>query len=107
LQNIGKSQDEHEGDRALGGKNHPGEFEPPQDHPGGPTDTKGGASGGPRGFSRKLWLPAGLDEEVNMIVEYLDIWADRAEFMRDAVRQQVKRWIHEARRVKRDLEKNK
>jgi len=102
-----KGWEKGERDRALRGKSSLSRFGPSQDHQEGRATTHGGASKGSRGVSRKLWLPLGLDEDVDFIVERLDIWHNRSDFMRDAVRQHRDRWITEARGVEKNLEKDK
>lgn len=52
-------------------------------------------------------MPLGLDEDVDFIVEHLDVWRNRSDFMREAVRRHRDHWMAEAREAEKNLEKDK
>jgi len=49
-------------------------------------------------------LSGGLNYDIELIVEYLALWPNKAEFIRDAIRKERDRRIEEAREAKEKLE---
>jgi len=49
-------------------------------------------------------LSEGLNHDIELIVEYLSLWPNKAEFIRDAIRKERDRRIEEAREAKEKLE---
>ena len=49
-------------------------------------------------------LSGGLNHDIELIVEYLSLWPNKAEFIRDAIRKERDRRIEEARGAKEKLE---
>jgi len=49
-------------------------------------------------------LSGGLNYDIELIVEYLALWPNKAEFIRDAIRKERDRRIEEARGAKEKLE---
>jgi len=52
----------------------------------------------------RVRLSTGLNRDIKDIVQYLDLWPNRAEFIRDAIRKERDRRIEEARVAKEKLE---
>jgi len=79
-------------------------FSPQGSHLGGqfkpPARTRRGSLSG----SVRVKLPVGLKRDVEDIVQFLDLWSNPTEFIREAIRHERNRWIDEARGVKEQLE---
>jgi len=52
----------------------------------------------------RVQLPIGLKDDIELIVVYLKRWKTIAEFVRFALLNEVKRWIREALRKKKEAE---
>ena len=55
--------------------------------------------------SIKVMIPTAMMREIEDIVEFLDRWSDKSEFVRDAIRSYCSKWIEEMRQVKTEYEK--
>jgi len=79
-------------------------FSPQGGHLGGQFKPPARTRRGSLSDSVRVKLPVGLKRDVGDIVQFLDLWSNPTEFIRDAIRHERNRWIDEARGVKEQLE---